>query len=994
MDPSLYDEFGNYIGPDLDDEDDDDDDLLGARAAGPAGSRYGDQDDEDEDMFGAGAEPPSAADVVMTEASAMQIVLHEDKDYYPSASEVYGADVETLVQEEDAQPLSEPIIAPVKVKSFQVLEKDLPETTYSKDFLVELSRHPDLVRNVAVVGHLHHGKTALLDMLVEQTHPTLRWDMEKTNRYTDVHMLERDRGLSIKCAPMSLVMQDLRSKSYLLHVMDTPGHVDFVDEAVAALRLADGAVVVVDAVEGVMVNTERLLRKIVADSMPFVLVVNKIDRLIMELKLPPMDAYFKLLHVIEEVNTIVGGLVPPERADELRVSPERGNVCFASTEFGFSFSLLSFAHLYCESYEGIDPKMLARRLWGNVYYQPSTRGFSRTAGKGGVRSFVHFILEPLYKLFAVTLGESADHIKQVLTDLGIPIKKSELEMDVAPLLRLVMTRFFGTAAGFVDMVARALPSPVVHAKTWVERHYTGDMTDEIVAAMQRCALDDDAPLVIHVAKLFPRDDASTFDAFGRIVSGTVRKGQAVRVLGEGYSIEDEEDSAKATVASVAVYATRYSINVAEFTAGNWVLLGGVTASIVKTATIVDAQHPLTEDMRIFAPLRHVTQSVVKVAIEPVHPSELPKMLDGLRKINKSYPLAVTKVEESGEHVLFGPGELYLDCVLHDLRRQYADIEIKVSDPVTKFAETVCETSALKCFAESPNKRNKLTMLAEPLDPQIARDIENGVITSDMPARQRAQHFEQQYGWDVLASRSIWAFGPDSRGPNLLLDDTLPGEVDKKLVRAVAESIKQGFQWGTREGPLCDEPMRQVQMRMVGAEIAQEAMHRGGGQLIPTARRLVHASFLMAAPRLMEPVYFVEVQAPADCVAAVYQVLARRRGHVTQDVPKAGTPLTTVRAYLPVMDSFGFETDLRTHTQGQAFAQSVFDHFQMVPGDPLDRNIVLRPLEPSPAPHLARDFMIKTRRRKGLAEDVSVAKFLDDPMLVELARQELGQVSFL
>lgn len=95
-----------------------------------------------------------------------------------------------------------------------------------------------------------------------------------------------------------------------------------------------------------------------------------------------------------------------------------------------------------------------------------------------------------------------------------------------------------------------------------------------------------------------------------------------------------------------------------------------------------------------------------------------------------------------------------------------------------------------------------------------------------------------------------------------------------------------------------------------------------------------------------------------------------------------------KAYIPAIDSFGFETDLRTHTQGQAFCLSVFDHWQIVPGDPLDKSIVLKPLEPQPAPHLAREFMIKTRRRKGLSDDVSINKFFDDPMLLELAKQDV------
>ncbi len=145
---------------------------------------------------------------------------------------------------------------------------------------------------------------------------------------------------------------------------------------------------------------------------------------------------------------------------------------------------------------------------------------------------------------------------------------------------------------------------------------------------------------------------------------------------------------------------------------------------------------------------------------------------GLRKINKSYPLVTTKVEESGEHIILGTGELYMDCVLHDLRRLYADMEIKVSDPVTRFCETVDEMSATKCYAETPNKRNKITMIAEPLDDGIAEDIESGRVNMRDGARKVGKFFQDKYGWDLLAARSIWAFGPDEMGPNILQDDTL------------------------------------------------------------------------------------------------------------------------------------------------------------------------------------------------------------------------------
>lgn len=135
-----------------------------------------------------------------------------------------------------------------------------------------------------------------------------------------------------------------------------------------------------------------------------------------------------------------------------------------------------------------------------------------------------------------------------------------------------------------------------------------------------------------------------------------------------------------------------------------------------------------------------------------------------------------------------------------------------------------------------------------------------------------------------------------------MDDTLSSEVDKGLLGSVKDSIVQGFQWGSREGPLCEEPIRNGKFKILDAVIANEPIHRGGGQIIPTARRVAYSAFLMATPRLMEPYMFVEVQAPADCVSSVYTVLARRRGHVTQDAPVPGSPLYTIKVsaqFVPV-----------------------------------------------------------------------------------------------
>ncbi|KDN64558.1 putative elongation factor Tu GTP binding domain-containing protein [Colletotrichum sublineola] len=954
----LYDEFGNFIGED-----------VGSEEASERGA-------EGDYIYG-----DDASEAPADEGPSNAIILHEDKQYYPTAQQVYGDEVEVLVREEDEQLLTQPIIAPVEQKKFNIEETDLPPVFFDRSFMTDLMNFPDQIRNVALAGHLHHGKTAFMDMLVLETHDiTDRLERrvgkkrDEQLRYTDVHIVERERGVSIKTSPMSLVLPSSKGKSHLVNILDTPGHVNFVDEVATSLRLADGVCLVVDIVEGVQVNTEQIIKHAVLEDIPLTLILNKMDRLILELKLPPKDAYFKLKHVIEEVNTVIENTVPG-KGEAKRISPEKGNVLFACTDMGWCFTLQSFAKMYADTYGGINAEDFAKRLWGDVYFNPEKRSFTRKPLETrSSRSFVNFVLEPIYKIFTHTISDSPEDLKVVLGSLGITLKPSQYKADAKVLLKLVCEQFFGPSTGFVDMIVRHIPSPDESAEKYLEKYYTGPLDTKVAESMKSC--NQDGPLVIHVTKLFSTADAKSFNSFGRILSGTARPGMQVRVLGEGYSTDDDEDMAMATISDVFIGESRYNIPTDGVPAGNYVLLGGVDNSIVKTATLVPPKFEDDEDPYIFKPVTHFTESVLKVAVEPINPSELPKMLDGLRKIQKSYPLITTKVEESGEHIVLGTGELYMDCVLHDLRRLYADMEIKVSDPVTRFCETVVEQSATKCYAITPNKKNKITMVAEQLDKGISEDIESGKVKIRDPIRKTANYFEENYGWDKLAARSIWAFGPDEMGPNILQDDTLPSEVDKKLLATVKETIRQGFSWATREGPLCEEPIRNTKFRITDVSLASEAIFRGGGQIIPTSRRACYSSFLMASPRLMEPLYSVSVTGPEDSATEVYTTLARRRGHVLQDGPVAGTPLYRVNGLIPVIDSFGFETDLRIKTKGMAMVSLTFDSWSIVPGDPLDKEVIIRPLQPASAQATARDFVLKTRRRKGLSEDVSVATFLE------------------
>lgn len=802
----LYDEFGNYLGK-YEESEDDDESLNGGDYAGESDESNGEEAGDD-------AEREENGGQQLMEYDENRVVLHEDKKYYPTAEEVYGPDVEIIVQEEDTQALSQPIIDPVKKNKFSH-KLNLPETTYNLEFMTDLMDNTSLIRNVAFIGHLHHGKTTFMDCILDQTHPGLILNDEKSFRYTDTLFTEQERGVSIKSSPLSVVMQDLKGKSFYLNLMDTPGHVNFSDEVTAALRLCDGVVLFVDASEGVGLNASRLLKHAFQEGLAVTLCINKIDRLLLELKLPPNDAYFKLKNILDELNTIVleqfnestesFKFTKPDEDEQNRspnfFSPILGNVCFASSLFSMCFTLKSFAKLYSDFYgAGLNVQEFARRLWGDQYFNEKTRKFtSKPANSSTQRSFVQFILEPMYKLFSQVVGDVDFTLVDTLKKLDIQLTKKQLKLNIRPLLRLVGYRFLGDFNCLVDMLRHHVPSPSENALKRCMKTFKGSLDSRM--GQHIVNFSSAGPLIAQVSKQYSTQDASAFHVFALIVSGVLHANQKVKILGENFSQFDDEDSRILQVGRLWIYNSRYSIEVNQVPAGNWVLIEGIEQPIIKTATLVDVN--FKEDLNIFKPLRFNTESVIKIAVEPVNPSELPKMLEGLRKCNKSYPLLETRVEESGEHVILGTGELYLDCVMHDLRKMYSEIDIKVADPVVTFSETVVETSALKCFAETPNKKNKLTMIAEPLEKGLAEDIENEVIKIDWNQKQRSDFLQKKYEWDLLAARSIWAFGPDSRGPNVLLDDTLPGEVNKALLSQVQDSIVQGFQWASREGPLCE-----------------------------------------------------------------------------------------------------------------------------------------------------------------------------------------------
>merc|ERR1719270_2675048 len=301
-------------------------------------------------------------------------------------------------------------------------------------------------------------------------------------------------------------------------------------------------------------------------------------------------------------------------------------------------------------------------------------------------------------------------------------------------------------------------------------------------------------------------------------------------------------------------------------AGNICGLVGVDQFLVKTGTI-----STLKEAHNMKQMKFSVSPVVRVAVEPKNPADLPKLVEGLKRLAKSDPMVQCMIEESGEHIIAGAGELHLEICLKDLEEDHACIPIKKSDPVVSYRETVSEESSIMCLSKSPNKHNRLYMKAHPMPDGLSEDIENGEVNPRDDFKTRGRYLADKYDYDVTEARKIWCFGPDTNGPNLLIDCS-------KGVQYLNE---------TKDSVMCDENLRAVRFNIYDVTLHADAILRGGGQIIPTARRVLYASMLTADPRLMEPVYLVEIQCPENAVGGIYGVLNRRRGHVFEEAQTPG-----------------------------------------------------------------------------------------------------------
>lgn len=398
------------------------------------------------------------------------------------------------------------------------------------------------IRNMCILAHVDHGKTTLADHLIAATgggllHPKLAGKL----RFMDFLDEEQRRAITMKSSSISLHYKD-----YSVNLIDSPGHMDFCSEVSTAARLSDGGLVLVDAVEGVHIQTHAVLRQAWIEKLTPCLVLNKIDRLICELKMSPMEAYNRLVKIVHEVNGIMSAYksekylsdVDSIRAgpsgegedenlefieddEEDTFQPQKGNVAFACALDGWGFTIHEFAEFYATKL-GASSAALQKALWGPRYFHPKTKMITMKkfvdAGSRERPMFVQFVLEPLWQVYQSALEPDGNKglLEKVIKSFNLNVPPRELlNKDPKAVLQSVMSRWLPLSDAILSMVVKCMPDPIAAQSFRIsrlipKREVLLDGVDSSALAeadlvrmsIEVCDSSPEAPCVAFVSKMF------------------------------------------------------------------------------------------------------------------------------------------------------------------------------------------------------------------------------------------------------------------------------------------------------------------------------------------------------------------------------------------------------------------------------------------------------------------------------------------------------------
>jgi len=424
----------------------------------------------------------------------------------------------------------------------------------------------------------------------------------------------------------------------------------------------------------------------------------------------------------------------------------------------------------------------------------------------------------------------------------------------------------------------------------------------------------------------------------------------VRIMGPNYVPGKKGDLYIKKVQRTVLMMGRYVEQIPDCPCGNTVGLVGIDGYLLKSGTL-----STYDDAHTFVDMKYSVSPVVRVAVDVKNASDLPKLLEGLKRLSKSDPMVQCLTAPTGEHIVAGCGELHIEICIKDLRDDYMKgAPIIISEPVVSFSETISESNDFTVISKSPNKHNRIYLQGERLSEEFVQAVDDREIFPTQENKLRARLLADEYGWDVTEARKIWTFGCPPDGLANVLVDTTKGV---QYLNEIKDSMVGAFVQYTAGGVLCDEALQGVRFNLMDMVMHADAIHRGAGNIMPPMKRAMAAVTLKNGPALLEPMYVCDITVPQQAMSGVYSTLSSRRGVFESMEQRPGTPLCKVKAFLPVLESFGFTQLLRANTSGQAFPQLIFSHWQMMNGVCDDEG------------SQANVACLEVRKRKGLKEGI-------------------------
>ncbi len=712
--------------------------------------------------------------------------------------------------------------------------------------VTELMDKPEQIRNIGIVAHIDHGKTTLSDNLLAGA-GMISEELAGRQLFLDADEEEQTRGITIDASNVSMV-HEYDGKEYLINMIDTPGHVDFGGDVTRAMRAVDGAVVVVDAVEGTMPQTETVLRQALKEGVRPVLFINKVDRLINELKVDEQEMQIRLARVIDKVNKLIKGMNEKMYNEGWKLDAAKGTVAFGSALYKWAVSIpfmkksgVSFKEVYEKCNSG-DMKWLAKN-------------------------------SPLHSVL-------------------------------------------------LDMVVKHLPNPIEAQHRRIPIIWHGDYNTPEGKAMINC--DPNGPVCLMVTDISFDPHAGEVST-GRLFAGTLRRGTECYIMGTAKRVN--------RIAQVGIFMGAERLEVESLPAGNIAAVTGLKDAIVgSTVTTL-------LDMTPFESLKHYSEPVMTVAVEAKNMKDLPKLVEVLRQVAKEDPTVQVSInEETGEHLISGMGELHLEIITGRIKRDKG-VDIITSPPIVVYRETITGRAG-PVEGKSPNRHNRFYIELEPMDPAIVKLIHDGEVSMNQQALERRDILVAA-GMDKEEAKNVRAI----EGTNMFIDMTK----GIQYLNETMELILEGWREALRGGPLADEQVQNLKVRLVDVKLHEDAIHRGPAQVIPAVRSAVKAGMLMAGDSLLEPIQKIQITVPADLMGAATSQIQGRRGQIF-DMQSEGDTVTVI-GKAPVAELFGFAGDIRSATEGRAMWSTEFAGFELVPAG------------------LVEEVVRSIRRRKGLKEQI-------------------------